>query len=602
MSVGFFSARPEPQKQSPMRKLPIATQLAIGFGTLIAFLAAIVIFGIVEQARLAEIAQRQYKHPFTVTNAIARAEADLARIMRDMEEVLLATTPQEIDKAMGHISVLEKKVMADLILAKERFLGNPAEMDHLITDVIQWQPLVKRLVELKQSGKQEEAKALVQGEIDQRLQAIDEQAMKIYAGALDRAEAMHREAQAEKELAATISIAVGVAAVLASLALAVVLTRIQTRPIYEAVEVARAVASGDLTRQIQPEGKNEAARLLRALQDMQASLARVVASVRQGAQVVAAASEQIAQGNQDLAQRTQETAAALEETAASAEELGSTVGHNADNARTANQLARQASEVASQGGQVVGQVVDTMRGINESSRKIADIIGVIDGIAFQTNILALNAAVEAARAGEAGRGFAVVASEVRSLAQRSAGAAREIKALISASVARVEQGSQQVDAAGATMSNVVAAIGRVTDLMGEISTATTEQSTGIGQVGEAVSQMEQTTQQNAALVEESAAAAASLAEQAQALVAEVEMFKLGASGPATSALRKTSPPPAAPRPATAPRPLASTPRPALGSAQTLAAAPAAALERPTLAAGPAKPRPAADSEDDWTTF
>jgi methyl-accepting chemotaxis protein len=258
--------------------------------------------------------------------------------------------------------------------------------------------------------------------------------------------------------------------------------------------------------------------------------------------------------------------------------------------------------VASQGGQVVGQVVDTMRGINESSRKIADIIGVIDGIAFQTNILALNAAVEAARAGEAGRGFAVVASEVRSLAQRSAGAAREIKALISASVARVEQGSQQVDAAGATMSNVVAAIGRVTDLMGEISTATTEQSTGIGQVGEAVSQMEQTTQRNAALVEESAAAAASLAEQAQALVAEVEMFKLGASGPATSALRKASAPPAAPRPATAPRPLARTPRPALGSAQTLAAAPAAALERPTLAAGPAKPRPAADSEDDWTTF
>ena len=592
-----------------MKRLPIATQLTIGFGTLIAFLAAIVIFGIVEQGRLADIAQRQYKHPFTVTNAIARAEADLARIMRDVEEVVMANSPQEIDKAMTHLGELEKKVMADLNLAKERYLGNPADMDQLITAVKQWQPVLQRLADLKRAGKQDEAKQLIWGEIDQRLQAIDEQAMKIYAGALSRAEGMQRDAEAERDMAAMVSIAVGVAAVLASLALAVLLTRIQTQPLHEAVQVARAVAAGDLTRQIRPEGNNEAAKLLRALQDMQTALVRVVGSVRQGAEVVAAASEQIAQGNQDLAQRTQETAAALEETAASAEELGGTVGHNADNARAANQLARQASEVASQGGRVVAQVVDTMRGINESSRKIADIIGVIDGIAFQTNILALNAAVEAARAGEAGRGFAVVASEVRSLAQRSAGAAREIKALISASVARVEQGSAQVDAAGSTMSEVVAAIGRVTDLMGEISAATTEQSTGIGQVGEAVSQMEQTTQQNASLVEESAAAAESLAEQAQALVAEVEMFKIGAYSASSKPLRRTAnrAPAPAPRPAMAPRPLAaaaraslsSPSRPALTGHHAPASPPAA---RPALAAAPSKGTPAEDGGDDWTTF
>ena len=598
-----------------MKRLPIATQLTIGFGTLIALLAAVVAFGIYEQGRLADIAERQYKHPFTVTNAVARAEADLARIMRDVEEVAMASTPQEIDSAKAQLQVLEKKVLADLKLAQERYLGPRADVEALITAVTQWQPLLERLVELKRAGQQEEVKALIQGEISKRLEAIDQQAMKIYEGALRRAESMQQEAQAERDMAATVSLIVGVLAVLTSLALAVVLTRAQTRPIGEAIGVARAIANGDLSQTIVAEGQNESAHLLRAMQDMQASLARVVGAVRQGAENVAAASEQIAQGNQDLAHRTQETVASLEETASSAEELGSTVGHNADNARAANQLARQASEVASQGGQAVGQVVDTMRGINESSRKIADIIGVIDGIAFQTNILALNAAVEAARAGEAGRGFAVVAAEVRSLAQRSAGAAREIKTLISASVARVEQGSQQVDAAGATMSEVVAAIGRVTDLMGEISAATSEQSTGIGQVGEAVSQMERTTQQNAALVEESAAAAESLAEQAQSLAAEVQMFKLGAYALASPSPRSGSPrkrqasaPPApAPRAVTgaARKPLASPSRPALTAAKSAAAAPAAAPQRPALAAAPAAPKKGAAAEDvgdDWTSF
>ncbi len=292
-----------------------------------------------------------------------------------------------------------------------------------------------------------------------------------------------------------------------------------------AADLARAVAQGDLTARVSLRA-GDSTSLMAHLVQMQASLVELVSNVRQNSESVATASAQISQGNHDLSQRTEEQASALEETAASMEQLGSTVRQNADNARQANQLALSASTVALKGGEVVSQVVDTMKGINDSSGKIADIISVIDGIAFQTNILALNAAVEAARAGEQGRGFAVVASEVRSLASRSAEAAKEIKILINASVARVEQGSALVGHAGVTMTEVVNSIKRVTDIMGEISAASSEQSAGVSQIGEAVSQMDQVTQQNAALVEESAAAAESLKAQAQQLVQTVAVFKL----------------------------------------------------------------------------
>jgi methyl-accepting chemotaxis protein len=292
------------------------------------------------------------------------------------------------------------------------------------------------------------------------------------------------------------------------------------------VKVAQTVAAGDLTSRIEVTTTEETGQLLLALKNMNDALVNIVREVRGGTETIASASQQIASGNADLSSRTEEQASSLEETASSMEELTSTVKQNADNARQANQLAVSASEVAAKGGAVVSEVVSTMGAINESARKIVDIIAVIDGIAFQTNILALNAAVEAARAGEQGRGFAVVASEVRNLAQRSAAAAKEIKALIDNSVEKVDAGSKLVDQAGATMQEVVQSISRVTDIVSEISAASAEQTAGIEQVQQAVMQMDQTTQQNSALVEESAAASESLREQAQSLSQTVSVFKL----------------------------------------------------------------------------
>jgi methyl-accepting chemotaxis protein len=318
-----------------------------------------------------------------------------------------------------------------------------------------------------------------------------------------------------------------VLAVAMTTALTAWIVRMVTRPLQLAVDASNAIAGGDLSAEIRSEGRDETAQLLQGLAQMQRQLALVVGDVRRNAEGVATASAQIAQGNLDLSARTEQQASALEETAASMEELSSTVRQNAANAQQANRLAGNASVVAVSSGEVVAEVVDTMRGISESSRRIGDIIGTIDGIAFQTNILALNAAVEAARAGEQGRGFAVVASEVRHLAQRSADAAKEIKTLIGDSVARVEQGTLLVDRAGTTMTEVVDSIQRVTEIMAEISTASIEQSQGVSQVGEAVTQMDQATQQNAALVEESAAAADSLKGQAEHLVHAVAFFKLG---------------------------------------------------------------------------
>lgn len=320
--------------------------------------------------------------------------------------------------------------------------------------------------------------------------------------------------------------ALGAIALAFGAACGLIITRSITRPLHGAVGVARKVAAGELTSRVKVVGRDETSELLQALKDMNESLAATVGEVRAGTETITVAAKEIAAGNSDLSVRTESQASSLEETASSMEELTSTVRQNADNARHANQLAVTAYSVAEKGRTVVSQVVATMGSIKESSRKVADIIAVIDGIAFQTNILALNAAVEAARAGEQGRGFAVVASEVRNLAQRSAGAAKEIKALIGDSVGEVDAGNKLVDEAGHTMGLVVTSIRQVADIMGEITAATQEQSAGIEEVNKAVTQMDEMTQQNAALVEQAAAAAESMEEQAQKLSASVSVFKL----------------------------------------------------------------------------
>ncbi|CAM2924758.1 methyl-accepting chemotaxis protein [Janthinobacterium lividum] len=321
-------------------------------------------------------------------------------------------------------------------------------------------------------------------------------------------------------------IALGLVGGVLSLATAWFISSGIVRPLRHAVKVARKVAGGDLSEHIRVDSRDEVGQLLLALKDMNASLITIVGEVRGGTHEITGASGEIAAGNLDLSQRTQAQASSLERTAASMEELTGTVKQNADNARQANQLAQSAAAVAGKGGTVVAQVVDTMSSINASSKKIVDIIGVIDAIAFQTNILALNAAVEAARAGEQGRGFAVVAAEVRTLAQRSAGAAKEIKQLIGDSVERVDAGARLVDTAGATMREIVASVHRVTDIMGEISMASGEQLSGIEQVNAAIVQMEQVTQQNAALVEQASTAAASMQQRATLLSGTVGIFKL----------------------------------------------------------------------------
>jgi len=323
------------------------------------------------------------------------------------------------------------------------------------------------------------------------------------------------------------------------------ITRSITTPINQAVSIAQTIASGDLTKEFAAETSDETGKLIQALHDMNGNLVNIVSEVHVGTETIASATSQISQGNMDLSSRTEAQASALEETASSMEELTSTVRQNADNARQADKLAQQASEVAIKGGDAVSQVVSTMEAINESSKKIVDIISVIDGIAFQTNILALNAAVEAARAGEQGRGFAVVASEVRNLAQRSAAAAKEIKELIGDSVEKVDTGSRQVHVAGSTMNEVVKSIKQVTDIMGEITSASHEQSQGIDQINTVIIEMDTTTQQNSALVEEAAAASKALSDQTNMLMQVVSAFKINHNQRATdskvASIRKTGP-------------------------------------------------------------
>ena len=586
-----------------LNDIKVGTRLALSFGLVLLITVVIAGVGVWRLQDLAAVTQQLASTDNERLRAAVQWRQGIDQnwirtraALLDPGTSRLAAWQAEMDKTSAGVDVARKVV--------ERLLQSDEGRAQIVAVDKAREAYRKPRAELfKRKAAGEDVAPLVDGQLKPlsdayiaSLQALEDRQLMLYEQKRDRV-------AGEAEQGRIIVIGATLLALLLGASLAWLLGRSISAPLQLAVRRAGQIAEGDLTQPIEARGRDEAADLLRALGEMQASLTRVVAGVRGNAESVATASSQIAQGNHDLSARTEAQASALEETAASMEQLGATVRQNADNAAQANQLAMSASTVAVQGGQVVSEVVDTMRGINDASHRIADIIGVIDGIAFQTNILALNAAVEAARAGEQGRGFAVVAGEVRSLAQRSAEAAKEIKQLITDSVQRVEQGSQLVDKAGNTMTEVVNAIRRVTDIMGEISAASREQASGVAQVGEAVTQMDQATQQNAALVEESSAAATSLNQQAGDLVQAVAVFKLaGHAQGAVPRPAQASPVTTAPRlaPRTTPKPAARATAPAKPVART-AGKPAPALSKPAAKA-PAASALATGGDDDWESF
>jgi methyl-accepting chemotaxis protein len=532
-----------------MKNLRIGARLGIGFALVLALMVFMTSIGIWRLQTVAQATHEMTQQPLAKERLISDWYRSIHSSVRRTAAIAKSADPSLVpffaEETKGSI-----KVVGDLQKAIEPLITTPEEK-------ALWAQLMdKRKVYVSSRDAITKAKADEQIEEANRIleqtfvpaakvyldliqELLDEQRRTIDATALD--------INAIYKASWQLLVALGALVLVIGAVCAWRLTVGITRPLGKALQVARTVTSGDLTSHIEVNSNDETGNLLQALKDMNDSLVRVVGEVRSGTETIATASSEITSGNLDLSARTEQQAGSLEETASSMEELTSTVKQNADNARQANQLAVTASDVAIKGGSVVSQVVQTMGSINASSQKIVDIISVIDGIAFQTNILALNAAVEAARAGEQGRGFAVVASEVRNLAQRSAAAAKEIKTLIDDSVEKVDAGSKLVGEAGTTMNEIVDSVKRVTDIMAEIMAASQEQSSGIEQVNQAIGQMDQVTQQNAALVEEATAAAQSLQDQAANLAQVVSLFTLNSVQAAKAAIKPVSVQPARPK-------------------------------------------------------
>ncbi len=544
-----------------MSDLRISSRLYLGFGTIIAIMTIMVSIAHHNMVKLDQ-ANDITTHSYHVLREVNGILEDLINIETGQRGFALTGNPA----SLAPYTAGKQGVRQHLDAAKTLTSRNPAQQERLQKldqEQQNWlSNAVDPIITLRREasdGNMERVVAAVQaGKGKAGMDAMRNVIAEITGAAESLLAQRTRDAAALQAMTTQTLIGGGIVAALLAALIAVWLARNIVGPLHQAVAIARQVAQGDLTVQVQATAQDEAGQLLSALKEMNDALIRIVGEVRFGAETIATASSQIAAGNLDLSSRTEQQASSLEETASSMEELTSTVKQNADSARQANQLAAAASDVAVKGGEVVARVVETMASINDSSRKIVDIIGVIDGIAFQTNILALNAAVEAARAGEQGRGFAVVATEVRNLAQRSAAAAKEIKDLISDSVNKVEAGAKLVDQAGVTMNDIVNSVKHVTSMIGEITTASQEQTVGIDQINQAISQMDQVTQQNAALVEQAAAAAASLQEQATNLTQVVYVFKFDVSSAPVHQYASTTPrkilravTPPAPRPAPA---------------------------------------------------
>ncbi|MBC3932653.1 methyl-accepting chemotaxis protein [Undibacterium curvum] len=575
--------------------LKISAKLLTGFIALLVLTALIGVFSIYELARVNQSATDLGTNWMPSVKAAMGVKERLSRLRAQEAQMVFAENPEEVAKyikrskeAITGLKENEQDYSRLISEAEERKAFE--EYSKLAAEYL---AISEKMMSLASAGNGAEAVAILRSESSKTNAKLRDQVDKLVELNANGGIKAYKDSIAVYERSRVLILIALAVSIVIGLTLAFWIAGIVSRPLSYAVQVAQTVAAGDLTSQIEVRSSDETGLLLNALREMNDSLKKVVTEVRHGTDEISHAASEIAHGNMDLSNRTESQASSLEETASSMEEITSTIQHNADNARQANQLSHSASEVAERGGQVVSEVVHTMGSINESSKKIVDIIAVIDGIAFQTNILALNAAVEAARAGEQGRGFAVVASEVRNLAQRSANAAKEIKELINDSVEKVEQGTRLVDQAGSTMSEVVDSVKRVSDIISEITAAGLEQSAGISQINDAVSNMDTLTQQNAALVEEAAASAAELNEQTNRLSAVVSVFKLDAySAPASS------------------RPVVAAAKPASKSASKHSAKPAQtrSLPRPAPAArkpAPATQRaaaPAKQDEDGWEEF
>ena len=522
-----------------LRNVSIGVRLGLGFAVILLFSLVITGISVWRLHDVATATRTMMEQPLAkeryISDWYSKIDSGIRRttaIVRSADTSLGPYFAEEAKQSSVVSGELQKKIEALISGPQETELFRQvSEMRKVYLDARE------QVSKLKAAGQTEEAEKAFQAVFVPGSTKYQKVIMNMLEHQRASIDATAREIDAVAKTSRNLLLALAALALAFGVVCAWVLTMGIVRPLRTAVEIARKVADGDLTAQIDASTKDETGQLLLALKDMNTSLLNIVGEVRSGTDSIATSSTQIAAGNQDLSSRTEEQAGSLEETASSMEELTSTVKQNADNARQANQLAASAAQVAVKGGEVVAQVVGTMESINASSNKIVDIISVIDGIAFQTNILALNAAVEAARAGEQGRGFAVVASEVRNLAQRSASAAKEIKTLIGASVEQVNAGSMLVAQAGSTMNDIVDSVQRVSDIITEITAASSEQSVGIDEINRAIGQMDAVTQQNAALVEESAAAAESMQHQAHNLAQVVSVFKLNGQQASVTGLK-----------------------------------------------------------------
>jgi methyl-accepting chemotaxis protein len=519
------------------QSLSIANKLLAAFAAILAIATALGIFSIRQLAIVNDTAGELGLHWMPKVRALLEVKSDFQDLHAHELQYILSKDAESRAKYEKRIGAILERLGVSAKQYRE-LMSSPEEIAIFKESIKTFQLFLgehEKLMKLVGEGRNDEALVLVRSDYARLLEELNGQIDTVVKFDIEGAAQASRDGEARFS-SSRLSIAGMLAGSLVlGLLLAFGISRAIARPLREAASVARRVADGDLSAQIETTSRDETGRMLGALREMNDSLVKLVSQVRTGTTTIAEGSRKIAGGNLDLSERTETQASTLEETATSMEELTSAVKNNADNARQANELAAAAASVANRGGEAVSRVVDTMDSIDESARRIIDIIGVIDGIAFQTNILALNAAVEAARAGEQGRGFAVVAAEVRNLAQRSAIAAKEIKTLIADSAGKIETGTKLAADAGATMREVVASIKRVTDCVSEITAASQEQSAGIEQVNRAIGQMDQVTQQNAALVQETAAAAQSLQEQADELVELVNVFRLGGGDSATAA-------------------------------------------------------------------